>query len=137
MTLPNKPGMGFLGVFGYSVAEELDALAEGGEAEGRHAEMESTSGGFWRRGRAGGMRGARMLANGLAAPGRLRAGWCCSDGESAAKDANGYFADKQTYARASAAGQIAPISPLMPAAGRSWKRPSAVSLPTPPSGWRL
>ncbi len=28
MTLPNKPGMGFLGVFGASVAEEFDALGE-------------------------------------------------------------------------------------------------------------
>jgi uncharacterized protein YfaS (alpha-2-macroglobulin family) len=56
LTLPNKPGMGFLGVFGASVAEELDALGDGtrlgmeakgfGGRTGAQSALMRTRGGF-------------------------------------------------------------------------------------------
>ncbi|MGI8980259.1 MAG: alpha-2-macroglobulin family protein [Pirellulaceae bacterium] len=90
MTLPNKPGMGFLGVFGHSVAEELDVLAEGA------AEAATSAPGGPAGFGGGGMRGRAMFANGLAAPGAPMAGGAAMAKSAAMRDSNAYFAeDKQ------------------------------------------
>lgn len=75
MTLPNKPGMGFLGIFGHTVAEELEALAEGAELDRNgignlreEAKGLGGPGGFGGGGGFGG-RGMAMRANAAMAPG--------------------------------------------------------------------
>ena len=60
LTLPNKPGMGYLGVFGYSVAEEEES---GGEGDVAALGLDGAPGGFGG-GRAKGESRRGLMANG-------------------------------------------------------------------------
>lgn len=105
MTLPNKPGMNFLGVFGASVAEEMEELAkDGGMVEKRATQRGrglGGGGGFGNR-RAGGPEMA--AAKSFGAPGAPQAAAFAA----ADSVAEGGEADRQQNLQADKPGGAAP-----------------------------
>jgi uncharacterized protein YfaS (alpha-2-macroglobulin family) len=76
MTLKDKPGMNFLGAFGATVAEELDAIDEKAKDDRAHRQLGEDKG-FGGGGRGGGLASngameepAAMMADGAMAPGK-------------------------------------------------------------------